>query len=110
MLYCNGMSGGPIVCGEYFLGVYLGSPPLPGQRELIQAAQLIKQNKVLEAYTLLLNSLAYDSQYNITMFGDLLSDYENQTDFLLLMLINKEEIPAELISLPQPTASEKTNK
>lgn len=51
----NGMSGSPVVVQNSAVGIFVGGPPLPGQRELLKIATMIRRNKKKqEAWNLLL--------------------------------------------------------
>ena len=70
----SGMSGSPIIANEKVVGVYLGGPPLPGQKELFDIAMLINNMEVERAWEELQKLAHFDSDYNAYPFDRLLTD------------------------------------
>ena len=46
----SGLSGSPAVCNGEVVGVYLGGPPLVGQREIFEIMEKFHQEQILEAW------------------------------------------------------------
>ena len=73
----NGMSGAPVVANYVTIGIYLGGPPLPGQRLLFLFLKMLNENKILEVYTKRNEMLAYDSYYTLNLFLPLVQEIED---------------------------------
>ena len=59
------------------IGIYLGGPPLPGQRLLFLFLKMLNENKILEVYTKRNEMLAYDSYYTLNLFLPLVQEIED---------------------------------
>ena len=72
----NGMSGSPVVFGSKAIGVYVGGPPLPGQRLLLILEKMIKEGKLQKAYNKRNNLLKFETFYTPNFFSQLIYDIE----------------------------------
>ena len=72
----NGMSGSPVVFGSKAIGVYVGGPPLPGQRLLLMLQKMIKEGKIQEAYDKRNELLNYETFYPPNFFDKLIYKIE----------------------------------
>ena len=68
----NGMSGSPVVFGSKAIGVYVGGPPLPGQRLLLILEKMIKEGKLQKAYNKRNNLLKFETFYTPKFFSKLI--------------------------------------
>lgn len=73
----NGMSGSPIVCQGKYIGVYVGGPALPGQKELVDSMKLAVAGDYNQAYNILKSTVCYDRFYEHTTFSYFLKDHES---------------------------------
>jgi Trypsin len=92
-IYCSsysGMSGSPILCNNKLIGVFLGGPPMPGQFQALSLAKLIKEEKPLEFYELLENSIKFDDHYSEPLFSGIYNDIN--TKILISLLLEKNFI------------------
>ena len=72
----NGMSGSPVVFGSKAIGVYVGGPPLPGQRLLFMLQKMIEEDKIQEAYDKRNELLNYETFYPPNFFDKLIYKIE----------------------------------
>ena len=72
----NGMSGSPVVFGSKAIGVYVGGPPLPGQRLLLILKKMIKEGKLQKAYNKRNKLLKFETFYTPKFFSKLIYDIE----------------------------------
>ena len=72
----NGISSSPVVCNSTVVGVYLGGPPLHGQRELLKLGMMVNCDKIEEAYqdSKILN--VYAKEYSQAPFASLLKGFK----------------------------------
>lgn len=81
----NGMSGSPIVSEGRYIGIYVGGPALPGQKELLDAIKFIGSERYAQAFDILSSTTNYDSLYDGPVFSVLLRSYK----FQILSLLSK---------------------
>lgn len=80
----NGMSGGPIICKKKCVGVYIGGPPVPGQRECLNIKRRLAQNdNPIEIMSDLRDLCKYDVHFSIPQFSRLL-DIKFVKDYYLI--------------------------
>ena len=91
-----GMSGGPIISNDVLLGVYVGGPPLPGQREAYQVVELLGQNKIMESWELLKSCVRFDCHLNKEVFRSFINYSMNKEMFCILLLAEKQS-PDEVL-------------
>ena len=72
----NGMSGSPVVFGSKAIGVYVGGPPLPGQRLLFILEKMIEEDRIQEAYDKSKELLMYEASYPQNFFSEIIYDIE----------------------------------
>lgn len=89
----SGMSGSPILSQGMYIGVYVGGPALPGQKELMDAIRLIESAKYSEAFDTLSSTLNYEIFYDDPVFYNLLT-YHAQ----LLGILSKVQKNIQLTS------------
>lgn len=68
----SGMSGSPILCQGRYIGVYVGGPALPGQKELMDTIKFIGSGKYSDAFDALSSTVSYDNFYEDPVFFRLL--------------------------------------
>ena len=73
----NGMSGSPVVFGSKAIGVYVGGPPLPGQRLLFILEKMIEEDRIQEAYDKSKELLMYEASYPQNIFSEIIYDIED---------------------------------
>ena len=92
----SGMSGSPIVVNNKLIGLFCGGPPLPGQREALLLARMIKADQALEGYYLLQNCIQYDIHYKTPIFTVIANDLETQLLFCIIFKSKNISPVAEL--------------
>lgn len=70
----SGMSGSPIVFQGKYIGVYVGGPALPGQKELIDAIKCVGAENYAKAAQVLNSTICYDKFYDFQIFKRLLKN------------------------------------
>lgn len=68
-----GMSGSPIISNGKCIGVYVGGPALPGQKELIDIIRSIGANKFYKAFQIMKSIIRYEQFYEEKIFNELIS-------------------------------------
>ena len=82
----SGMSGGAVVSGGEIVGVYVGGPPIEGQRDLVQALHAVENDDIATVYN------------NIQHFKDL-DIYFTEKIFETNIVEDIEECYAEAVKL-----------
>jgi Trypsin-like peptidase domain len=84
----SGMSGSPVISNGKIVGVYVGGPPLPGQRELYLI--ILKINSTIDEIEIseFQDLLKYDQYYNNTPFEALASSQNLANYINFYSLIN----------------------
>lgn len=86
----NGMSGSPVVVQGCAVGVFVGGPPLEGQRELLKAATMIKnKTDVEEIWSILISLAKKDEFYKKPIFKNLINDDYVREHITALLLVKK---------------------
>ena len=75
----SGMSGAPVIIDSKVAGIYLGGPPLIGQRILFKAIELIKLNQVPQAIEMIEDLRRYDYLYNGGPFTKLINRIDRES-------------------------------
>ena len=86
----NGMSGSPIVRNEEIIGIYVGGPPIIGQRELFQIYRKLNSELILDAFNQLKSLKLYHQYFSRNTFVILKTDFKQ---FLAVNAIMKKEPP-----------------
>ena len=84
----SGMSGAPVIIDSKAAGIYLGGPPLIGQRILFKAIELIKLNQVPQAIEMIENLRRYDYLYSGGPFTKLINRIDRDSLIELWTLKN----------------------
>lgn len=93
----NGMSGSPVIVGGCAVGVFVGGPPLEGQRELLKIASMMKnETDVEEIWGMLVCLIKKDEFYKKPIFSKLINNEFVRKYITALHLVKKIEIPEEL--------------
>lgn len=93
----NGMSGSPVVVQGCAVGVFVGGPPLEGQRELLKAATMIKnKTEVEEIWSILISLAKKDEFYKKPIFKNLINDDYVREHITALLLVKNWEVPDDL--------------
>ncbi|OMJ78069.1 hypothetical protein SteCoe_22225 [Stentor coeruleus] len=93
----NGMSGSPVIVNDCAVGVFVGGPPLPGQRDLIKLASFIKLRKNKDEAWCLFHSLRNnDVYYKRPIFENLNNLCRVKLYFLGWFLTENSPFPTEL--------------
>ena len=64
----SGMSGGAVVSGSEIVGVYVGGPPIEGQRELLQALHAVENDNIPTVYNNIQNFKDLDIHFTEKIF------------------------------------------
>jgi hypothetical protein len=70
------MSGAPIISQGKFLGIYVGGPPLPGQRELMRIISHLRKQEFEEVSRLVDDLKAFDYLYENSIVKEFRGNYE----------------------------------
>ncbi|OMJ71450.1 hypothetical protein SteCoe_30333 [Stentor coeruleus] len=71
----NGMSGSPIILNRKVVGVYVGGPPIPSQRECIKIIQrLERKENPCEIFEDVRNLVLFDTFFTDNIFKDILKE------------------------------------
>lgn len=93
----NGMSGAPVIVNDCAVGVFVGGPPLPGQRDLLKLAIIINSEKNKDEGWYLLQSLRNnDVYYRRSIFENLNNQCRVNEYFLGWFLFENSSLPNEL--------------
>ncbi|OMJ93596.1 hypothetical protein SteCoe_3434 [Stentor coeruleus] len=93
----NGMSGAPVIVDDCAVGVFVGGPPLPGQRDLIKLASIINSRINLdEAWHIFQSLKNNDVYYRKPIFEALNKDARLNEYFLGWFLTENRLLPIEL--------------
>lgn len=91
------MSGSPVIVDGFAVGVFVGGPPLPGQRELIKIIQMIASNELLdEAWRMLVFMMGYNIFYRVPLFQDAFSNITIRLHISHCHIVNNKPLPVEL--------------
>ncbi|OMJ68860.1 hypothetical protein SteCoe_33552 [Stentor coeruleus] len=89
-----GLSGSPVIANGYAIGVFVGGPPLPGQREIFKISEIIESKKnIEEAWNLLLSLQTFNSYYINSLFQDLIENDDVRTYFASWFLLYNYKVP-----------------
>ncbi|OMJ71682.1 hypothetical protein SteCoe_30051 [Stentor coeruleus] len=92
-----GMSGSPVIVNGYFVGIFIGGPPLPGQRELLIICSMLKRKKnIQKAWDILLSIQRLNCFYSTPIYENLINDDKVQSYFTCFFILNKLDVPNEL--------------
>lgn len=99
----NGMSESPIVVKGHAVGIFCGGPPLPGQREIIILASMIKEDiNIQDIWSLLTSLKDNDQYYRSSVFRNLCYDF-NMVQYIATCFLNRG------FRLPKKLAHRKRN-
>jgi Trypsin-like peptidase domain len=87
----NGMSGSPIIRNHELIGVYLGGPPVIGQRRLFELYRKVSVGMVSKAFKKLKLLKAYNEYFRFRHFTNLKQDFKNALAFEALLKKNDPE-------------------
>ncbi|OMJ68447.1 hypothetical protein SteCoe_34099 [Stentor coeruleus] len=105
----NGMSGSPVIVEGCAVGVFVGGPPLEGQRELLKIASMMKNEiDVEEIWNRLISLVDKDEFYKKPIFKKLINDQFVRKYITALLFVKKLEIPEELKEYQKVLPHDKT--
>lgn len=93
------MSGSPIISRKRLIGVLVGGPVLPGQRELLLFSELISIRNYVEAWEGLVQLQSLDTEYEMPVFQNLVEDLQLRWIFAQLISSIGSNIPNELLNV-----------
>lgn len=88
----NGMSGSPIIQNGKYIGVYVGGPALPGQRELVQIIQNIQCEDFDSVISDIQSIQLYNSLYEREIFS-CLKTFTNENSLLSIISDKRQGRP-----------------
>jgi hypothetical protein len=91
----SGMSGSPIISQGKYIGLYVGGPVLPGQKELVDSMKLVIAGEYAQAISVLKSTVCYNSYYDFDIF----SRYLESSHVKFIELYAKYKSNAELSDL-----------
>ena len=71
----NGMAGAPVVLDSKAIGVYVGGPPVIGQRKLFKMMQQIRNNEIENVYQEKDSLLMLDNEFRGGIFENIVTSY-----------------------------------
>lgn len=106
----NGMSGSPIISQGCVVGIYVGGPPVPGQREVMKILQNLNKNESISDAIRDLEILRnYDRFFTVGLFSRILDSQDISTIKLIIKaqsevkLSEEEERNFAMIQSPEKT-------
>lgn len=107
----NGMSGSPVIVNGSAVGVFVGGPPLEGQRELLKIASMIKNStNIDDAWNMIIALVKKDELYNKPIFANLMNNRIVRNCIIALLSKQKINIPGELIHGSENLTINRTTK
>ncbi|OMJ80685.1 hypothetical protein SteCoe_18978 [Stentor coeruleus] len=93
-----GMSGSPIISKKGLIGVLVGGPVLPGQRELLLCSELVFNGKYTEAWEKLGQLSSLNTEYDKPIFQKLVTKKEIRLMFAELITSICDSLPSDLLN------------